>query len=374
MPVAYRYLQVSGDLTMHVRFAEEIWRTHELVVPHFLFHFLTIGVVQVTGGTFNFAALVVLGFFRALTGLFIFRECARVLIPRYAAGQRLLWLAFAALLLGVGLMLMQPILKPGGPYVYQIGYFWAEPYHNPTYTALQPLALASAVSAVAFLTNPHSKLRWIAGAAAWTAAGTLAKPNFVICLVPAVIAAGAFRLWKKQPVDWKGVAFGLLLPATVILLMQFYISYSGTGPQGTYHNGIEFAPLKAFRSHSIRYLPVKLLLSVAFPVGVYVLYWRSAVRDFRLNFSFLLFAFGAGYSLVLAEKQNWQHLNFVWCAYIGLFILFVFSATFLCREMQTASWKGVGILRHGVAIALFLLHVHSGLMTEIGALTQPLFL
>jgi Na+(H+)/acetate symporter ActP len=72
------------------------------------------------------------------------------------------------------------------------------------------------------------------------------------------------------------------------------------------------------------YLGIKFVLSAAFPIAVYGLYWKSAVRDARLNLAVLLFAFGISYSHLLSEKRHWEHGNFIWSGYITLFILFVF--------------------------------------------------
>jgi hypothetical protein len=280
--------------------------------------------------------------------------------------------AIAALVLGLIVLFMQPILKPDTPHIYQIGYFWAEPYWSPTYSLLKPFALASAVSALAFLTSATTSRLAVTTAVIATAAGVLALPSFVICLMPAVVILGALRSKDHEAVDWKAITLGLLVPGAVILLLQYYLSYSGFGPQGTYQDAIVFAPLRFFREHNVTYLPAKLALSVAFPAAVYSLYWKRARRDLPLNFALLLFAFGAGYGVLLAEAQRSRHGNFVWGAYITLFILYLFSATFLVRQLKTASWKGTQGVRHVAAIALLLAHVGSGILIHVATLHQQL--
>jgi hypothetical protein len=349
-----------------------MFRTHQLVVPHFLFHFLTIGVVVVAGVSFHAAALLVLGASYWLTGLLVYRETAKVLITEQSSTQALWGAGIAALVLGLAVLFMQPILRPNGPHIYLIGYLWAEPYWSPTYSLMKPLALASTVSALAFLTSTTTSRFAVMTAAIASAAGALAKPNFVICLMPAVVILGALRSKEHEAVDWKRITLGLLAPGAVILLLQFYISYSGLGPQGTYQNAVVFAPLRFFRDHEVSHLPAKLALSVAFPVAVYLLYWKSARRDLPLNFAVLLFAFGAGYGIFLAEAQKSWAGNFIWGAYITLFILYLFSATFLVRQLKTASWKGAQKVRHLVAVALLLAHVGSGILTHAAFLYQKL--
>jgi hypothetical protein len=368
LPPTIRFFQVESDYTRHVAFAEKMYRTHQLVVPHVLFHFLTIGVVEVAGTSFQSAALLVLGVSYGLTGLLLYRETARVLIAAQSSRQALCVGAMAALVLGLAVLFMQPILRPNQSHIYQIGYLWAEPYWSPTYSLMKPLALASAVSALEFLTSAATSRFAVMTAAIATAAGALAKPSFVICLMPAVVVLGALRSKDREAVDWKAITLGLLAPGAVILLLEYYLSYSGFGPQGTYQNAVVFAPLRFFRDHAVSYLPAKFALSVAFPAAVYLLYWKCARRDLPLNFALLLFAFGAGYGFLFAEVQKPWAGNLVWGAYVTLFILYLFSATFLVRQLKTASWKGMQRVRHIAVIALLLAHVGSGILTHVATL------
>ena len=372
LPVTIRFFQVESDYTRHLAFAETMYRTHQLVAPHVLFHLLTIGVVEVAGTSFQSAALLVLGVSYGLTGLLVYRETARVLIAAQSSRQALWGGVIAALVLGLAVLFIQPILRFNQSHVYQIGYLWAEPYWSPTYSLMKPLALASAVSALAFLTSATTSRFAVMTAAIATAAGALAKPSFVICLMPAVVILGALRSKDHEAVDWKAITFGLLAPGAVILLLEYYLSYSGFGPQGVYRNAVMFAPLRFFREHNVSYLPVKLALSVAFPAAVYLLYWKCARRHFPLNFALLLFAFGAGYGVVLAETQKAWAGNFLWGAYVTLFILYLFSATFLVGQLKTASWNGMQKVRHIAAIALLLAHVGSGILTHVATLHQEL--
>jgi hypothetical protein len=103
-----------------------------------------------------------------------------------------------------------------------------------------------------------------------------------------------------------------------------------------------------------------------------LLYWKSARRDLPLNFAVLLFAFGAGYGIFLAEAQKSWAGNLIWGAYVTLFILYLFSATFLVRQLKTASWKGAQKIRHLAAVALLLAHAGSGILTHAAFLYQKL--
>jgi hypothetical protein len=368
LPVAIHFLPIDPDYFNHIRFAKEIYQTHHLLVPHFLFHLLIIGLFKLTGAAFETDALSVVAASFALTGALVYREAALASVPPDGSRAALIVGAVAALPLAAAILLMQPMLKPG-LHQYQIGYLWAEPYLSPTYSLLKPLALASAVIAVTLLTRANPPRMAVIGAAITTAAATLAKPNFTICILPAACIFAVVRLWRRRAVSWKAITLGLLMPAAAVLAMQYYLSYSGFGPQSSYHNAIVVAPFKVMGRFG-GYLGIKFVLSAAFPIAVYVCYWKSAVRNARMNFAFLLFAFGCSYTYLLSEKQHWEHGNFIWSGYITLFILFVFSATFFFRELKTASWRGKEALRHCVPLLVLLFHVRSGILVEIATLHQ----
>ena len=371
LPVAARFFGFRSDYTIHIRYAQELLRTHHLPVPHFLFQLLVLGVVKVFGASFEPATLVVLALFSAMTGVLVYSEAAKVLIPGETPTAGLAFRAGLALALGATILLMQPILKPGGSHIYQIGYLWAEPYLNPTYALLKPLALASAVSGATFLRSGGASRTSIAVAAVATAAGALAKPSFVICLLPVVAILGLSRLARREPLDQAALLFGLVVPSLVVLIFEYYIAYSGFSSASTYQNAVVFAPLKVLGSYS-GHLAAKLVLSAAFPVSVYVLYWRAAHRDVRFNFAMLLFLFGVAYSYLFAEKEHWRSANFLWSGYVTLFILFVFAATFYVRELRKNPWVGVNAFRHLFCLVLLGCHVHSGILSEIAALREKL--
>jgi hypothetical protein len=94
-----------------------------------------------------------------------------------------------------------------------------------------------------------------------------------------------------------------------------------------------------------------------------------------MNFGFLLFCFGAGYTYLLSEKIDARSGNFLWSGYIGLFLLFVFATVFYLKELVRITPKKLnvpGIARHLACIAVLFLHVHSGVLTETAFLHAQL--
>ena len=235
---------------------------------------------------------------------------------------------------------------------------------------MKPLALLSALYAAAFLrarAGRGASLLAIAAAAVATVAGSLAKPSFVMCLVPAVMVVAGWRLIRKESFDRRAVIFGLLAPAIAVLGVQYLLSFSGVAGPVEYQDSIGFAPFKVM-GYFADGLAWKLALTILFPLSVYILYWPRARRDTALNLAFLLFVFGAGYAYLLAETVHWSAGNLIWSGYITAFVLFVFSALFYVRQVLSTPLDKRVAIRHLVCLAFLILHVQSGIRTEIGFL------
>ena len=128
-----------------------------------------------------------------------------------------------------------------------------------------------------------------------------------------------------------------MLPAIVTLGLQILLFSSS--------EGFIFAPLAVIYSWT-RINPnapndmfLKFLLSILFPLLVYIFYFKAAVKTLYLNLAWVVFAFGAAYMYLLAEGgERLAHANFTWSAICALFILFIVSTTFLIQQTR---WKMV---------------------------------
>ena len=85
------------------------------------------------------------------------------------------------------------------------------------------------------------------------------------------------------------------------------------------------------------HLGTKFVLSLLFPVGVYVLYFREARTSLRLNLSWLAFLVGASFTYLVAEKKRVLDGNFTWGAQVALFVLFVESVALVVRSTPVNS-------------------------------------
>ena len=356
-PIVRGLLSGPSDYTAHASFAQLLVDKGIIYAPACLFHLLVAGIV-VSGATASFraAALAVAVGSYALLGAMIYFAARQALGCGRSLASRLVPLAVAIAL---------PFVQPVEPRIsYTIGYLWAEPYYSPTYVLLKPLALAASAFAVCFLTPRGRDRRLsIVLCAAVVAAGTLAKPNFALCALPAVVVCSAWNYLRKRRFSMAGVAFGILLPALAVLLWQYQRTYASVA-EHQYSDSIVFAPLAVMKYHATG-LALKYLLSVLFPLSVLAVYGRRAWADTGLRFSSVAFAFGTAYTYTLAEKQGLGNGNFLWGTYITLFILFFFSIAFLLRQIRDGVRTPAAWLRATPCLLALAAHLESGISTHL---------
>jgi hypothetical protein len=80
---------------------------------------------------------------------------------------------------------------------------------------------------------------------------------------------------------------------------------------------------------------LKFLLSILFPLLVYIFYFKAAIKTLYLNLAWAVFTFGAAYMYLLAEGgERLAHATFTWSAICALFILFIVSTAFLIQIVR----------------------------------------
>jgi hypothetical protein len=213
----------------------------------------------------------------------------------------------------------------------------------------------------------------VVGAAVLTIVSTLAKPNYVICLLPALFIWAPIARIRKQQVDW-WLMGGIVIPGVVVLAWQYYFTYASPTLAET-ASGVLFAPFRVFGYQSSWLFP-KFVLSILFPAAVYALYFKQARRSLALNFAWLGFVIGAAYTYMLAEDgTRMQHGNFAASGQITLLILFVVSTLFfvdqgqlvaLSNPLKKPAYKAVLF-----CTAAFALHLGSGIVWYLIYLLTP---
>jgi hypothetical protein len=275
--------------------------------------------------------------------------------------------ALLAAALAVSLMVVTPVTMPTWAMrnLYY-GYIGVNTYHNPSILALKPFALLVSLFVVAALVQPmrFRSIVAIVSCAILMALSVLAKPNFALCLLPALAIIAGYKLLKRQAVNWPLVVVGIALPALALLTYQYLFTYGGDSAQDS---DIIFAPLTALSlKDRLVLLPPKFFLSILFPLSVYALYFKTARHSVLLNLAWLMFLFGAFQMYFLAETGERLHDgNFFWSGHITLFLLFVASVVFVTQQ-KPISITAIGTWemspRFVVIVMIFGLHLVSGFL------------
>lgn len=378
-PLALSFAQVTHerlDHMMHQQFAEDWIATGNLRTAHFLYQAILIALYNLTGGHWPLATALAMTLPHLILALIAY-ALGRWLI----GGQR--WWDYG--LCALGAFTLTIAVPPFGlgwlltgykPMWYLLGYVTPTVYHNPTHTLLRPLALLLfALSLKALAAPEHVSLKrallFTGVLAILTLLNMLAKPSFVIVLLPALGLWTLWRLVRRQPVAWLPLIAGIGMPALIGLYWQYGFFYlEADSERGA--SGIMLAPLEAFRVVTGWDAPtfgVYLLVSALVPAAIYLLGGRAARADLSFNLGWLLFIIGAAYMYLLAES-GWRFgaLNFAWSGYSGALILHGAALAFGLRvsvgqialaqrrRFLIAAGLGIGVtLIHGVVyLARFL--------------------
>jgi hypothetical protein len=307
----------------------------------------------------------------AVVAYAIVRKSVNEIIP-----NRKWLLALTSLAVALSVTLVAPVsVLTWGSHNLLFGYIGINTTHNPTYLLLKPLALLLFINSLEIFTyQPGSRSRirfFLTGLL--TILATLAKPNYIICLLPALSLLAFYWSLKKRSLDWQRLILGVILPAVIILGWQYLATYT-TDRVLRAEGGIVFAPLAVYARDSGMLLP-KFFLSILFPLSVYALYYKDASKDISLNLAWFNFFFGAFYTYMLAETGlRFQDGNFKWSGQVTLFILFLVSIVFFLRK--NSDWLSGRVFRKsGYAFSTgaitFGLHLASGVLFYYIQLTQP---
>lgn len=356
--IVWQMIYAAPDLTFdypaHIQFARDMLEHGQFADIHILYQALMIGLSALLPIPLEASAWLITTAFYVITALLLYR-LVREAVPG-DSGQSALLSAGIAL----ALLLVTPItlLTLAGHNVY-FGYVSINIIHNPTMVILKPFALVLFVYAIQSLNQAIGfSVRTIVIGTLLVTLSLLAKPNFVLDLLPALLVVIGYRLYRRETRGLKTILISLVLPMIVLLALQYVATYFYLDDQES--SSIIFAPLLtvSYRDSSGN-LSVKFLLSVLFPALVYLLYRRRAIRDPMLNLAWLIFFAGAGQMYLFAESgERLYHGNFWWSAQIGLFILFVFSTLFWLRHFSDyPRWRG------WLCFGIFALHLISGLIS-----------
>jgi hypothetical protein len=352
----------SHDYPTHIGVARLWYRTGTLTYPHFLFHALVI-LVHVFVPDFNTAGT--LAALATACGLaVVLYALIYATMNRPGRSTTRLGLALAATFF---LLVIGPItLFTWRPHNLYLGYISPTVYHNPMIAVVKPLAILHFWLFVRIIQDPqrYRSSAWQAAFTGLSLLTLLAQPNYMLCLVPALIVLMIFRVYKKQSIDWPFFALTVILPAIVVLTLQYFHVYYVSSVVS--NSRVIIAPF-AVLAQASNALLAKFFLSILFPLVVYVLFFKAARRNLGLNLAWLLFIVGAFQAYFLAETgDRFAQGNFLWSGQIALFILMVMTLLFLLR--QRLARQPARLL---VSTFVFALHIISGLLFYAVAATIP---
>ena len=350
-PIMVRMV-VDADFPFHIATAETFAATGAITVPHFLLQVLLGAVLFAAGG--GASTPIALAFFSVLYAAAAMMVCW--FVARDGAGARAL---AASVALACAVIVAAPVLPREELPVYLIGYFPPNVYHNPTMLLAKPfLVLALAAAMTAITRAGRTTARELAGLSLPVLFLGAAKPNYLGCLMPALVLVG---LWRVPPAQREFAArrIAAMCGAAFLILAATYVRYRA---ERRFETGIMFAPL-AVISH---YVPVdaasivsSVLASVAFPLTVTLLWPRLVWRDRAMSLAWAGAVIGLLFSYLASETGPRQFDgNFLWTGQMGVFVLFVAAAAFVRRQLSGRS--RLDMLRLAPAAIVLLLHVEAG--------------
>ncbi len=184
------------------------------------------------------------------------------------------------------------------------------------------------------------------------------KPNFALVFVPALIVVLAYRAAIQQNyIGLRLLLLGIIAPTTILLAVQYVLQYHML-PRPVGSDGIALMPFvtAVLIEPSFWWIALKLLLSLAFPLAVYLLYRKQLKGQMGIALAWWMMVAGIAQMYLLTERGLIaRDLNFWSGAQIAGFILFVFTVRGWLPNLKNEprAWISGGLLA---------LHVVSGLL------------
>ncbi|MCC6615146.1 MAG: hypothetical protein IT320_16835 [Anaerolineae bacterium] len=321
------------DHGWHINFAEQwyIYGQMPEVIPHFGYHLLLMTLKDIFRGlSFSQLAIGVMVASFVGTSFITYRY---LLAEGWGMSNLRRWQA-AGLSLALHMVAPMFLLTLFNKNIY-FGYITPHTYHNPTSILLKPLALILFLIGVRGVTRAESPLWLMPLTFILSVTAVTVKPNYALCLLPAVTLIMLVRLARRQPIDGALVFLGLLAPAAITLGTQMTLLTAERG-------NLVFAPLEALTIHdeALLGIVIKLPLSLVFPLAVAAMTWRSSKHDPAFQIAWLGLGFGLVQFYLFNETKDVGGGNFWWGAQIALFILFIVSARIAWRASLSQDQRG----------------------------------
>ena len=285
----------------------------------------------------------------------------------------------ALLAVALGLTIMAPIAI--WPHSFMIGYVNPIVFHNPTSITARLFVLPVSILAFRAIQNrPYRGLNHrvyiLLLSAVLVVLMMLAKPSFALALLPGCCLFASWQYLRGRSVDWRLLAFGILLPGLLLLGLLALITYVNSDDGSAVEIG--FLTFMTLNVPAWR-IPIQFMLSIVFPVGVCLVYAQQASRNLFLNFTWTVFACACLVTYFFYESgPRFSHGNFLWTSYSAVFLLMFASTLFLLeqyvreRRIAHSNLRIFGLRvskRFAFASFLFCAHVIAGIAYYLRYLT-----
>lgn len=298
----------SSDLSIHISMADKQDRASYSVF---------ILLIQLLKSISNGSTLLIAFFLACVTvgTVWASKYFLETLFPQLQ--QKIYWmLAFASIL-------VMPIHIPQINNWY-IGLWVGNVWHNPTYLCMRFLGVIILIilyNIFAYDQGKISKKNWFYLAILLIIANAF-KPNFVLCLVPAL---GFYLLYTLFEQKWKNIADIVCLvmafvPCAIVLLIQYILMYGGTEEGGIAFSFAYFLTLRS--SHPV----IAIFQSMIFPI--IVLLYNLWTKQIKKSYVFVWLMWGVGlgqYLFLIEEGPRKNHGNWTWGFYFCIYILVLYS-------------------------------------------------
>jgi hypothetical protein len=245
------------------------------------------------------------------------------------------------------------------------GYITGNPYHNPSFLVMRPLALLFFLFICKRLYEKSNWLDIFLGSFVFILA-TLAKPNFTLSFIPSVfITVMLLRFREIKKINIKLLIIAMVVVPVSVLLAQYTIMY--TGNQG---DRIIFSPFQAIliQVPNIGSVVFFTILSIVFPILTLLLYWKTVRNELPFQLAWVNFGVSILMAYLLAEQSDTGSINFWWTPMIAVFLLFIVSIRHYLKEiLSTIELKRKANIKEIVLGGFLSLHLICGILFYISS-------
>lgn len=187
----------------------------------------------------------------------------------------------------------------------------------------------------------------------------LTKPNYILAFLPVL----ALIVVTQAAIRRSGAAFRnvlWLVALSVVIGAILYLQSTEPVSSGPFGNPnateesvhVVLAPFAVWRIYSPN-IPVSLLLSVAFPLGTALLYFKEIKKDptVLLAWGILVVAI-AQYALLAETGERFTDANWIWASNIAMYLVFLVSTATLIGQPKSKRFYFLS--------ALLALHIAAG--------------